>query len=107
MSDNHRQQRCTFDINDFVRYHRNQINKLFHIFVNEILSDQRRLFLLMQKIVVQKKIDSLLRHSLLKLSNERKIVDLFAVNAQKLYIIFIHVQNEQTRFDENDLLHVN
>ena len=43
----------------------------------------------MQKIIVQKRIDFLLKHSLLKLLNEKKIVDLSAVNALKLYIIFI------------------
>ena len=80
MFNNYRQQRCTFDINDFVCYRKNQINKLFHIFVNKILFDQKRLFLLMQKIVIQKKVDFLLKHPLLKLLNEKKIVDLFAVN---------------------------
>ena len=48
---NYRQQRCIFDVDDFVRYRGNHINKLFQIFVHEILADQRRLFALMQKIV--------------------------------------------------------
>ena len=48
---NHRQQRCIFNVDDFVHYRENNINQLFQIFIHEVLIDQRRLFALIQKIV--------------------------------------------------------
>ena len=107
MKHNQRQQCCIFAVDDFINYRNNNIDKFSQIFIHEILTNQRRFFAFVNKINLFNKTNFLLRHSMLQLIKNMKCINLFAINARKLYILSTHEENEMTRLNDNQFLHVN
>ena len=99
MRHNQYQQRCIFVVDDFINYRDNNIDKLLQIFVHEILTNQCRFLVFVNKIDSFNKTDFLLKHLILQLIKNTKCIDLSAINARKFYILSTH--------EENEIIHLN
>ena len=90
--------RITFSRGNFVQYRGTDIGRLENIFVQEVLQDQQRLFVVVTPCIKHptQKMDPTLNLPLLKLSKETIIVGLVALSARKLYIL--PLENEDFLF---------
>lgn len=85
----------TFQVEDYIEYENEHIERLKDIFVHELLREERRIFVRLTRMLKLDETDAVLDLSTLRLKDIQVMIDLSAINSKKLYIVSVKRRSDE------------